>query len=138
MQYSAVNKDESGRSLQSDMERYLFFFCFSPFSMENSMDCIVHGVTKSQTLLSDFQSHSEFIYVCVCVCVCVYKITYIILFYFWILFCCISCWSILHYNHIYLNWYSCFTKFYWCLVCNKVDQLYVYIHPLPIGPPSHS
>ena len=79
-----------------------------------------------------------YIYIYMCVCVCVYKITYIILFYFWILFCCIACWSILHYNHTFLNWYSCFTMFYWCLICNKVDQLYVYIHPLPIGPPSHS
>ena len=29
--------------------------------LENSMDCIVHGVTKSQTLLSDF--HNLFIYI---------------------------------------------------------------------------
>ena len=26
--------------------------------LENSMDCIVHGVTKSQTQLSDFHFHS--------------------------------------------------------------------------------
>ena len=27
--------------------------------LENSMDCIVHGVTKSQTQLSDFHFHSS-------------------------------------------------------------------------------
>ena len=27
-------------------------------SLENSMDCIVHGVAKSQTQLSDFHFHS--------------------------------------------------------------------------------
>ena len=26
---------------------------------ENSMDCVVHGVTKSQTLLSDFHFHFQ-------------------------------------------------------------------------------
>ena len=29
--------------------------------LENSMNCIVHGVAKSQTLLSDFHFHSLFI-----------------------------------------------------------------------------
>ena len=33
---------------------------FHYFGLENSMDCIVHGVTKSQIRLSDF--HSAFIY----------------------------------------------------------------------------
>ena len=28
--------------------------------LENSMDCIVHGVTKSQTRLSDFQFYFSF------------------------------------------------------------------------------
>ena len=38
--------------------------------LENSMDCIVHGVTKSQARLSDFHSHTD---VCarMLVCVCV-------------------------------------------------------------------
>ena len=27
--------------------------------LDNSMDCIVHGVTKSQTQLSDFHTHSD-------------------------------------------------------------------------------
>ena len=27
--------------------------------LENSMDCIVHGVTKSRTQLSDFHMHSS-------------------------------------------------------------------------------
>ena len=39
--------------------------------LENSMDCIVHGVSKSQTWLSNFHSLT---YVCVCVCVCVYSL----------------------------------------------------------------
>ena len=30
--------------------------------LENSMDCIVHGVTKSQTQLSDFHFHLQMIY----------------------------------------------------------------------------
>ena len=30
--------------------------------LENSMHCIVHGVTKSQTCLSDFHFHSEAIF----------------------------------------------------------------------------
>ena len=29
------------------------------FGLENSMDCIVHGVTKSRTQLSDFRSHFQ-------------------------------------------------------------------------------
>ena len=56
--------------------------------LENSMGCVVHGVAKSQTWLSDFHSHSrseiiiedwkrsqfnkhliEYLHVCVCVCV---------------------------------------------------------------------
>ena len=28
-------------------------------SLENSMDCIVHGITKSQTQLSDFHFHMQ-------------------------------------------------------------------------------
>ena len=32
------------------------------FGLENSIDCIVHGVTKSQTLLSNF--HFNFVYYC--------------------------------------------------------------------------
>ena len=35
--------------------------------LENSMDCIVHGVSKSRTWLSNFDSLT-----CVCVCVCVF------------------------------------------------------------------
>ena len=27
------------------------------YGLENSMDCMIHGVTKSQTLLSDFHFH---------------------------------------------------------------------------------
>ena len=34
---------------------YLLPYC----SLENSMDCIVHGVKKSQTQLSDFHFHSH-------------------------------------------------------------------------------
>ena len=30
------------------------------FGLENSMDCIVHGVAKSQTGLSNFQEEVEF------------------------------------------------------------------------------
>ena len=30
---------------------------FQSSGLENAMDCIVHGVTKSQTLLSDFHFH---------------------------------------------------------------------------------
>ena len=30
------------------------------FGLENSMDCIVHGVTKSQTRLSNFHFHLNF------------------------------------------------------------------------------
>ena len=56
-------------------------------SLKNSMGCVVHGVAKSQTWLSDFHSHSrseiiiedwkrsqfnkhliEYLHVCVCVC----------------------------------------------------------------------
>ena len=40
--------------------------------LENSMDCIVHGVAKSWTQLSDFHSFFGFVCVWVCVCVCVY------------------------------------------------------------------
>ena len=32
--------------------------------LENSMDCIVHGVGKSQTRLSDFHFHFHFQYSC--------------------------------------------------------------------------
>ena len=39
--------------------------------LENSMDCIVHGVTKSWTELSDFTHSLMIIYIFVCVCVCV-------------------------------------------------------------------
>ena len=33
---------------------------FQYSGLENSMDCIVHGVAKSQTLLSDFHTHKGF------------------------------------------------------------------------------
>jgi len=32
--------------------------------------------------------------------------------------------------------YSCFTKLCWFLLYNKVNQLYVYIYPLLLGPPT--
>ena len=38
------------------------------------MDCIVHGITKSQTGLSDFHFH---IYICVCMCVYIERDGYI-------------------------------------------------------------
>ena len=41
-----------GRSLRED-KGYLLQFS----GLENSMDCIVHGVAKSQTQLSDFHFH---------------------------------------------------------------------------------
>ena len=34
-----------------------FVMCGYYSSLENSMDCIVHGVANSQTLLSDFHFH---------------------------------------------------------------------------------
>ena len=35
------------------------------------MDCIVHGVTKSQTRMSDFHSLTLMcVHTCLCVCVC--------------------------------------------------------------------
>ena len=34
--------------------------------LENSMDCIVHGVTNSQTRLSDFHFHLRIEYFCLC------------------------------------------------------------------------
>ena len=38
--------------------------------MENSMQCIAHGVTNSQTQLSNFHFHFHIcMYVCVCLCV---------------------------------------------------------------------
>ena len=33
------------------------------YALENSMDCIVHGVAKSQTWLSDFHFHWYFNYI---------------------------------------------------------------------------
>ena len=42
-----------GRSLEEEIG-YLFQYS----GLENSMGCIVHGVTKSQTRLSDFHFHS--------------------------------------------------------------------------------
>ena len=39
--------------------------------LENSMDCIGHGVAKSQTQLSDFQFHFEGVNVQPCLTVCV-------------------------------------------------------------------
>ena len=42
--------------------------------LENSMDGIVHAVTKSRTLLSDFHNIPLCVCLCVCVCVCVYTI----------------------------------------------------------------
>ena len=56
---------------------------FQYSGLENSMDYIVHGVTKSQTRLSNFHFHRDVQYelhtnnsicVCVCVCVCVWNI----------------------------------------------------------------
>ena len=41
-----------GRSLRED-KGYLLQFS----GLENSMDCIIHGVAKSQTQLSDFHFH---------------------------------------------------------------------------------
>ena len=39
--------------------------------LANSMNCIVHGVTKSWTRLSNLHFHFHiYIYVCVCMCVC--------------------------------------------------------------------
>ena len=46
--------------------------------LENSMDCIVHGVTKSQTRLSHFHLYvcmCVCVYIYVCVCVCMYLIS---------------------------------------------------------------
>ena len=36
---------------------YPLFYGYS--GLENSMDCIVHGVTKSRTQLSDFHFHAQ-------------------------------------------------------------------------------
>ena len=36
-----------------------------------------------------------------------------------------------------LSGYSCFAISCWFLPCNTVNQLYVYIYPLSLGPPSH-
>ena len=36
-----------------------------------------------------------------------------------------------------LSGYSCFAISCWFLPCNKVNQLYVYVYPLSLGPPSH-
>ena len=41
--------------------------------LENSTECVIHGVTKSWTRLSDFHFSSLLMCVCVCVCVCVYR-----------------------------------------------------------------
>ena len=43
-----------GRSLGEGMNGYSLQYC----GLENSMDCIDHGVAKSQTQLSDFPFHS--------------------------------------------------------------------------------
>ena len=32
---------------------------------------------------------------------------------------------------------NCFTKLYWFLLYDNVNQLYVYMFPLPLEPPSH-
>ena len=32
--------------------------------------------------------------------------------------------------------YNCFTVLCWFLLYNEVNQLYVYMYPLPLGPPS--
>ena len=37
--------------------------------LENSMDCIVHGVRKSRTQLSDFHFHLFIIHTYTCVCI---------------------------------------------------------------------
>ena len=44
---------------------------FQYSGLENSMDCIGHGVAKSQTQLSDFQFHFEGVNVQPCLTVCV-------------------------------------------------------------------
>ena len=36
-----------------------------------------------------------------------------------------------------LSGYRCFAISCWFPLCNKVNQLYVYIYPLSLGPPSH-
>ena len=43
-------------------ERKYYLLQYS--GLENSMDCIVHGVGKSQTRLSDFHFHFHFQYSC--------------------------------------------------------------------------
>ena len=42
--------------------------------LANSMDCIVHGVTKSWTRLSNLHFHFH-IYICMCVYVCVHAMS---------------------------------------------------------------
>ena len=44
--------------------------------LQNSMGCMVHGVTKSQTRLSDFHFHTCIYVHALCVCVYVYVNTY--------------------------------------------------------------
>ena len=44
--------------------------------LENSMDCIAHGVSKSLTWLSNFRSLT-YVRVCMCMCVCVCVYIYI-------------------------------------------------------------
>ena len=38
--------------------------------------------------------------------------------------------------HFILLEYNCFTMLYYFLLFNEVNQLYVYIYPFPLGPPS--
>ena len=47
--------------LQTHTPLTIVTFCYplQYSGLENSMDCIVHGVTKSQTQLSDFHFHSS-------------------------------------------------------------------------------
>ena len=58
-------------------------------SLKNSMDCIVHGITKSQTQLSDFHithiyihmcihTHAYIMCMCTCVSMCIYSSSFLI------------------------------------------------------------
>ena len=48
----------------------------------------------------------------------------------------------LHQNHVLLLFFfklehNCFTMLCSFLLCNEVNQLHVYVYPLPLGSPSH-
>ena len=72
---------------------------------------IVHGVAKSQTQLKQLSTAQ------------CNRINVLV-------FCLLVLVVLLEYN--------CFTILYYFLLYNEVNQLYVYIYPLPPGPPSHS